>query len=63
MDRSLAKPSQNGQRPRRRVTTLAEVVAALQDTCADDRQVVRALRQLMKQGTLRRLVAAIPRAA
>jgi hypothetical protein len=45
------------------VTTLAEVVAALQDTCEDDRQVVSALRQLLKQGALRRLTGRVSRAA
>lgn len=50
-------------RRRRQVTTLAELVALLQDTCEDDRQVVRTLRQLMRQGHLRRLSGSLRRAA
>jgi len=57
------KPRENGRGRQRRLTTLAEVVAALQDACQDDRQVVRALRQLMQQGHLRRLSHPIRRAA
>ncbi|MFH1035011.1 MAG: hypothetical protein V1806_10940 [Pseudomonadota bacterium] len=63
MDRPQAKPRENVRGPQRRVTTLAEVVAALQDTCDDDRQVVCTLRQMMRQGALRRLMGRMSRAA
>ncbi|MBI4797653.1 MAG: hypothetical protein HY794_02720 [Desulfarculus sp.] len=57
------KPSGNPGGHRRRVTTLAELVTALQDTYQDDRQVVRTLRQLMQKGHLRRLGGRLSRAA
>ncbi len=63
MERPWPKPRESQSGRQRRVTTLAEVVAALQDACRDDRQVVRTLRQLLRQGTLRRLSGRLSRAA
>ncbi|CAO0821097.1 conserved hypothetical protein [Desulfarculales bacterium] len=63
MERPLAKPREGGRGRKRQVTTLAEVVAILQDTCLDDRQVVSTLKQFLKQGALRRLSGRLFRAA
>lgn len=63
MNQTPARHQGKTPAPRRRLTTLAEVVASLQDRCENDRQVVRALRCLLAQGHLRRLTPRVSRAA